>query len=222
MSDLDPQPEIAMREQLLKAATRLFAERGYEGTSLQRIADAVGIRKASLLYHFPSKVALYDAVLGQLLSRWNESLPKLLLAAQTSRDRFEWVIQAGMEFFREDRNRARLLVREMLDRPGHMRKLILTHTQEWVKAICDVLRQGQENGRVRPDLDPEAYIVNVVHLLCGFAAADTTASLMEPSGETDSPVKFERMSTEFMRMARAALFLPRVEAPLVFDEMNET
>ena len=49
--------DMALR--ILESATQLFAQRGYEGTSVQAIADAVGIRKASLLYHYPSKENLH-------------------------------------------------------------------------------------------------------------------------------------------------------------------
>ena len=76
------------REQTLDAATRLFAAQGYGGTSLSAIADAVGIRKASLLYHFPSKDALHRAVLDQILEHWSQVLPRLLEAAAGD-DRFD-------------------------------------------------------------------------------------------------------------------------------------
>src|SRR5213078_3841448 len=50
-------------DQIRDAATQLFATQGYEGTSLQAIAERVGVTKQTLLYHYPSKDALRRAVL---------------------------------------------------------------------------------------------------------------------------------------------------------------
>lgn len=52
-------------EGILDRAAALFARRGYAKTSVQDVADAVGLSKAGLLHHFPSKDALHDAVLAQ-------------------------------------------------------------------------------------------------------------------------------------------------------------
>jgi len=51
------------RERILTEASRLFAERGYDGTSTRQIADAVGIRQPSLFHHFASKQAIMEALL---------------------------------------------------------------------------------------------------------------------------------------------------------------
>jgi AcrR family transcriptional regulator len=58
-------------EGILDRAAALFARHGFEHTSLQAVADAVGLSKAGLLHHFPSKDALYAAVLafGDALGR---------------------------------------------------------------------------------------------------------------------------------------------------------
>jgi AcrR family transcriptional regulator len=58
-------------EGILDRAAALFARHGFEHTSLQAVADAVGLSKAGLLHHFPSKDALYAAVLqfGDTLGR---------------------------------------------------------------------------------------------------------------------------------------------------------
>ena len=52
-------------EGILDRAAALFARRGFEQTSVQAVADAVGLSKAGLLHHFPSKDALREAVLAQ-------------------------------------------------------------------------------------------------------------------------------------------------------------
>ncbi|HMJ12015.1 MAG TPA: helix-turn-helix domain-containing protein, partial [Polyangiaceae bacterium] len=72
---LAPSRSSDVRAQILGAATRLFAAQGFEGTSLQDVAEEVGIRKPSLLYHFASKDELRQAVLRELLAHWKETLP---------------------------------------------------------------------------------------------------------------------------------------------------
>jgi AcrR family transcriptional regulator len=52
-----------MKAEMLDCAAGLFAQRGFEHTSLKQIADALNYTKAGLLYHFPTKQALFDAVL---------------------------------------------------------------------------------------------------------------------------------------------------------------
>ena len=56
-------PPATTRERILTEASRLFAERGYDGTSTRQIADAVGIRQPSLFHHFASKQAIMEALL---------------------------------------------------------------------------------------------------------------------------------------------------------------
>ena len=59
-----PKPTKAdLEADILDRASALFARHGFENTSLQQIADAVGYSKAGLLHHYPSKKAIYDAVL---------------------------------------------------------------------------------------------------------------------------------------------------------------
>lgn len=59
----------ATREQLIAVATRLFATRGYEGTSIDAVQQGAGVSRGSLYHHFASKDALFEAVLEDIETR---------------------------------------------------------------------------------------------------------------------------------------------------------
>ena len=85
------------------AATAAFARRGFEGTSLQQLADVVGIKKPSLIIS-EIRDEVRTEVLARLLSQMNARLPEILIAATTGKARFEAILNAGLDFFGEDRN----------------------------------------------------------------------------------------------------------------------
>ena len=58
------------KQEILEAALDLFSVQGFEATSLSQIADAVGIRKASLYSHFENKQAILDALVRDVLDRY--------------------------------------------------------------------------------------------------------------------------------------------------------
>ncbi len=66
-----------MDEGILDRAAALFARRGYAKTSVQDVADAVGLSKTGLLHHFPSKDALHEAVLAQAATLGRRVLDQL-------------------------------------------------------------------------------------------------------------------------------------------------
>jgi AcrR family transcriptional regulator len=84
----------------------------------------VGVTKPAVLHYFASKEQLRRAVLDAMLTHWRDTLPRLLLAATASEDRFDAVFGELHRFFAEDPNRGRLLVREALDRPAELRRVL--------------------------------------------------------------------------------------------------
>ena len=206
---------VDVAAQILDEATRLFAAHGFDGVSLADIAKVVGIRKPSLLYHFHSKDMLRRAVLENLLARWNDVLPKLLMAATSGSEQFDAVISKTLAFFTEDRDRARLILRELLDRPAELQPLIETHVRPWATLVADYIRRGQEQGRLWRDVDPEAYVAHVTLLVLGSIATFECVAALAPKGPDSSPsALLERHTHELLRIARTSLFRPprRVDA----------
>jgi AcrR family transcriptional regulator len=193
-----PSQPAGVRERILEEATRCFAARGFDATSLQEIAEAVGIRKPSLLYHFPSKDTLRRSVLEQVLARWNDVMPRLLLAATSSHGQFDGVLDEMVAFFDADPDRARLLLREILDRPQAIRALMAKHVRPWIEATANYISKGQEQGRLWAEVDAEAYVAQVINLLISSIAT------FEVLGTTDRRRNLE----ELVRVAKSSLFRP--------------
>jgi AcrR family transcriptional regulator len=193
-----------VRSAVISAATRLFAARGFDGTALQDIADAVGVTKPAVLHHFPSKEQIREAVLGEIVAHWNETLPRLLQAATAATDRFAAVVGELHRFFTADPDRARLVVREALDRPAEMKRLLRGAVRPWLQAIAAYIRAGQESGSHYPDVDAEAYVLHaLLAVINAAAAAPVLLAALDGSAE-EARARYDR---ELLRMVRRSLFV---------------
>ena len=200
------------KAKIITVATKLFARAGYGSTSIQSIANEVGIRKQSLLYHFPSKEVLRDAVTDDLLQRWQVRMPDLLAAATRGNEKFEAVFLEIVSFFREDSNRALYIMREVVDRPAESKQRIGVALGPWLMMLAQAIEEGRVAGRVRKDVDAQAYLVEMVVLIVGTFVAADLASAVFP--DQSASVRVEQQIREILRMARTSLFTEDVLAGL--------
>lgn len=192
-------------EQICAAATRLFARKGFDGTSIQAIADQVGIAKQTLLYHYPSKEALRQKVLDNLFEHWRKRLPQMLRAVTDGQRRFEALSDELLRFFQDDPDRARLLIREMLDNPRGMTRLLKESLRPWVLLVAEYIREGQTLGLVHPDLDPEAYVLNTVVSTVAIVGGCDVMGAVLAAGDV-RPADRQKPFDELLRASRTALF----------------
>jgi TetR/AcrR family transcriptional regulator len=198
-STVDP-----VADRILVEATRLFAAHGYAGTSIQAVAAAVGVSKPTLVYHYGSKEGLREAVLDALMNHWRQDLPRLMAAASSGGPRLDALMAAFFDFFRADPARARLLLREVLDRPDALASRIRRELQPWTGLLTQAIAAGQAQGLLRPEVDPAAFTALVISAALGVVAVgEHTAALVHPEPDVAT------QQAELIRVARTALLLPR-------------
>ena len=84
----------ATRRRLIEQAVRHFGKRGYDGTSLDQVAGAAGVRKQTLLYYFPTKEALLEACMAEVSARVALELAEALAEQESNARKAETVIRA--------------------------------------------------------------------------------------------------------------------------------
>jgi AcrR family transcriptional regulator len=162
-----PEPELSapkgpethasssLREDILQAATELFAARGYRGTSIRAVVEAVGCTKPSLYYYFGSKDALYVEAIRRPLVGLAELVSSTIADTAPFPVRLCRFIEAAFSSAAE-RPAAIRLTMSLHHRPqdgGPKAALDLVETNPIV-LFRDLVADGQARGELRADVDP--------------------------------------------------------------------
>jgi AcrR family transcriptional regulator len=150
------------KEEIVAEATRLFAERGYEGTSMGDLAERVGLRKASLFHHFESKDVLYATVLSQLLEGVQTAIVGAARSEGSFVERVDALTDAITGMLGQEPHAARLLIREAMDWGPVMRDKLANSIQEVLRAAVEFAKAGQKEGVFNPQLDAHHLIVTLI------------------------------------------------------------
>lgn len=137
--------------EIIDAAAKVFARRGYHGASTQDIADVLGMRQASLYYYFDSKEAALEAVCRHGHVGYVESL---LGIARSDASASEKLAQALLHHIAPERRDLTLVfIRERRFLPLPARKRIRAFEVQYELAIQRIIEEGMRSGEFRADLD---------------------------------------------------------------------
>lgn len=142
---------------IVAEAVRVFAECGYEGASIATVADNAGLSKQNLMYYFPTKQALYQRVLDDVLDEWLERMDTLADPAQEPSDMLRAYIQAKLRFSRENPWASRVYAMEVISGAPMFGEQIRERVVPLVRKDIDVFERWIAEGRIAP--------VNATHLL---------------------------------------------------------
>jgi TetR/AcrR family transcriptional regulator len=197
------------RRSIIEEAIRCFGGEGYHGTSLDTVAKAVGIRKQTLLYYFPTKEALLEACLAAAGERLAEALTDALSDKETYWERAEDVIHAVFRLA-EQWPEFPMFVREAGRLgPDAFERFASVLDPLRVRAIA-FLQAGMDQGDIRKQ-DPALLLFT---LYTGVIGSLTEASVLRAVvGADKGRASLRRREREVIAFVRAALRPPEpVEA----------
>jgi len=147
-----PNPERARQRgaEILERATVLFARRGFQGTDVQVLADAIGVGKGTIYRYFPSKRALFLAALDDGMRRLHAQVEAAVQQAADPLDQIERAIEAYLAFFDDHAEFVELLIQERAVFRNRKMPTYFKHRENNVGRWRERFRELIAVGRVRP------------------------------------------------------------------------
>jgi TetR/AcrR family transcriptional regulator len=190
------------RAEIVAAAERHFAERGFEAARLEDIAADVGIRRAAIFYHFGDKQELYDAVLEAVFAGAIAAMP----TAGSVVERLEAWLTGWIDYVARRPSVARLILREAANaQPGVASPSPLERAGqapiEWFRAVIE---EGVAAGELKPIADPYR-LISLMGATTVFHFAAMPWLVRDVPFDPWSPTELEKHKREILLVARSML-----------------
>lgn len=192
MTDPGDRPARSTRDLIIDEAIACFAERGYDGTSLNDIAAGVGIRRPSLLHHFPSKEVLYGSVFEQILSDWLERVGQAVEMDGTGWEKVELVLRAGFALFEDNPDYVRMMRREALDGGVRLGIDLASVLKPLFSAAAEYLDRMMDEGVLKRHDSRHLLITGYGAILTYFSDAPFITDLLEHEALTEANISEHR------------------------------
>jgi len=171
------------RQLILRAARRLFAQKGMEESTIRDIAREAGVSPASVVVHFKSKTALLEEALNRDIEK---TLSELTASMPEDLDLLDRLMHLAKGFFRlydQNRNLYRALIRHTIFEPAAETPNIANVSELYLRFLAGLVEEGQARGLIRPDVDATVAAGAIFSLYLGaltllFRMPDMTVELV--------------------------------------------
>jgi AcrR family transcriptional regulator len=147
---------MTRRDELLRIAGRLFAQRGFKNTTVRDIADAAGIQSGSLYHHFDSKETMVDELLSTFQVALFATYDEIVGSDLDAGAKVDAVVRASFDAIDQHHDEVAIFQNDAgflmgFERFGYLRE----HNRRFRRMWVGLLAEGTTSGALRADLDPE-------------------------------------------------------------------
>ncbi|MEA5079855.1 MAG: TetR/AcrR family transcriptional regulator [Anaerolineaceae bacterium] len=168
--------ETGMREKILESAKSLFIEHGYHGLAMREIAEALGVTKPALYYHFKDKEELFLAILHKNLDDIEAGIDAILAQKVTSKEAIYLFIQHVLNQSADDRAVIVLEIQESKQLSETARNdFYQLYQAKFIQKIQEIFAHGIENGEIRA-IDPAFATWTLLGILYPYLAMGRESS----------------------------------------------
>jgi len=154
------------REQILRRAAEVFAERGVAQTSLEEIATSVGIKREALYYYFKNRVEILLEIIFPQSQELLQGITELMSGAGSSREKLKAAMDLHLQAFTPSYIEMTVALREEHVPIEDLRVKELRRVWEEYGTCWEALiRQGREEGAFRSDIDPKIASYGILGML---------------------------------------------------------
>jgi AcrR family transcriptional regulator len=166
------------KSELTRQAARLFAEKGYHGTSIGDLAEAMGVQKGSLYAHIDSKADLLWEVASEGAAAFHAALDSVPEDAAPA-EKVRLALRAHLGVIADQLEVATVFIREWRYLEGDRRDSFLDERRRYEDRFRSFFREGREQGGLRTDLD------DATATLLALSAANWAYTWLRPGTDTD-------------------------------------
>src|SRR3954447_16345745 len=166
------------RDDLTRIAARLFAEKGYHGTSTADLAEAMGVQKGSLYAQIESKPDLRGEVTREGAAAFHAALDAVPDEGPEL-DRIRDALRAHLRVVAEQLDIATVFTREWRYLQGERREQFVAERRRYEERVRALFREGRERGELRTDLD------DATAALLALSAVNWAYTWLRPGVDTD-------------------------------------
>lgn len=190
-----PRPSKRRRQEVIDVAARIFNEKGYEATSIQEIAEEVGILKGSLYYYIDTKEDLLFSVIEEAYDAALNLVERLEQRDGGALELIEALVHGHAEVFSKNYVQTSVFFREFRALSEERQKTIREAGDVYIRFLVSQIRRGQRSGEVKSEINPRLSAIGIIGMM------NSMAFWYRPDG----PASAAQIGREFSRLVIGGL-----------------